>query len=231
MSLRVTSRFSSWTSSRLRIRRRRPPRDEEGWSCSSYRRPSTRRMTTKRRPPRSSTTSWTARRAGAGRGRAGRAGGWSRSWPRRAPPGSTSQPVRRAHRQRAAGEQFGTRGAPPAAGLPSRPRPDDRGPSWVLPGVAARGATLLDPSSRYRLAMTHITRRRHLAAPLRRKPRNDWNPARPGRVPTSSGGALVEFRDLTVSYGPLVALSGVTGEFPPGPTGLLAPTAPARPPS
>jgi len=34
---------------------------------------------------------------------------------------------------------------------------------------------------------------------------------------------LVGFRDLTVSYGPLVALSGVTGEFPPGPTGLLGP--------
>ena len=34
---------------------------------------------------------------------------------------------------------------------------------------------------------------------------------------------LVEFRDLTVSYGPLVALSGVTGAFPPGPTGLLGP--------
>jgi len=34
---------------------------------------------------------------------------------------------------------------------------------------------------------------------------------------------LVEFRDLTVSYGPLVALSGVTGSFPAGPTGLLGP--------
>jgi len=34
---------------------------------------------------------------------------------------------------------------------------------------------------------------------------------------------LVEFRDLTVSYGPLVALSGVTGGFAPGPTGLLGP--------
>jgi len=34
---------------------------------------------------------------------------------------------------------------------------------------------------------------------------------------------LVEFRDLTVSYGSLVALSGVTGAFPPGPTGLLGP--------
>jgi ABC-2 type transport system ATP-binding protein len=34
---------------------------------------------------------------------------------------------------------------------------------------------------------------------------------------------LVEFRDLTVSYGPLVALSGVSGAFPPGPTGLLGP--------
>ena len=41
-----------------------------------------------------------------------------------------------------------------------------------------------------------------------------------GGVPSAP---LVEFRDLTVSYGPLVALSGVTGEFPPGPTGLLGP--------
>jgi ABC-2 type transport system ATP-binding protein len=34
---------------------------------------------------------------------------------------------------------------------------------------------------------------------------------------------LVEFRDLAVSYGPLVALSGVSGAFAPGPTGLLGP--------
>ena len=34
---------------------------------------------------------------------------------------------------------------------------------------------------------------------------------------------LVEMRDLTVSYGPLVALSGVSGAFLPGPTGLLGP--------
>jgi len=34
---------------------------------------------------------------------------------------------------------------------------------------------------------------------------------------------LVEFRDLSVSYGPLVALSGVTGGFAAGPTGLLGP--------
>src|SRR5260221_8578807 len=38
-----------------------------------------------------------------------------------------------------------------------------------------------------------------------------------------SSAPLVEFRDLTVSYGSLVALSGVTGAFPPGPTGLLGP--------
>jgi ABC-2 type transport system ATP-binding protein len=35
--------------------------------------------------------------------------------------------------------------------------------------------------------------------------------------------ALVEFRDLTVSYGPVRALDGVTGAFQPGPTGLLGP--------
>src|SRR5438874_11259708 len=38
-----------------------------------------------------------------------------------------------------------------------------------------------------------------------------------------SSAPLVDFRDLTVSYGSLVALSGVTGAFPPGPTGLLGP--------
>jgi ABC-2 type transport system ATP-binding protein len=37
------------------------------------------------------------------------------------------------------------------------------------------------------------------------------------------GAPLVEFQDLTVSYGPLLALSGVTGSFKPGPTGLLGP--------
>src|ERR1044071_4834102 len=42
-------------------------------------------------------------------------------------------------------------------------------------------------------------------------------------LPPVASAPLVEFRDLTVSYGPLVALSGVTGEFPPGPTGLLGP--------
>ena len=36
-------------------------------------------------------------------------------------------------------------------------------------------------------------------------------------------GALVEFRDLVVSYGPVPALSGVSGAFPAGPTGLLGP--------
>ena len=37
------------------------------------------------------------------------------------------------------------------------------------------------------------------------------------------GAPLVEVRDLTVSYGPLLALGGVTGVFPAGPTGLLGP--------
>jgi ABC-2 type transport system ATP-binding protein len=36
-------------------------------------------------------------------------------------------------------------------------------------------------------------------------------------------GLLVEFRDLAVSYGPVLALQGVTGGFPAGPTGLLGP--------
>ena len=35
--------------------------------------------------------------------------------------------------------------------------------------------------------------------------------------------ALVEFRELRVSYGPVQALAGVSGAFPPGPTGLLGP--------
>jgi ABC-2 type transport system ATP-binding protein len=34
---------------------------------------------------------------------------------------------------------------------------------------------------------------------------------------------LVEFKDLVVSYGPIQALSGVSGAFLPGPTGLLGP--------
>jgi ABC-2 type transport system ATP-binding protein len=34
---------------------------------------------------------------------------------------------------------------------------------------------------------------------------------------------LVEFEDLSVSYGPVEALAGVTGRFPAGPTGLLGP--------
>jgi ABC-2 type transport system ATP-binding protein len=37
------------------------------------------------------------------------------------------------------------------------------------------------------------------------------------------GGPLVEFRDLTVSYGPLLALGGVTGVIHDGATGLLGP--------
>src|SRR5258707_15592046 len=43
-----------------------------------------------------------------------------------------------------------------------------------------------------------------------------------------SSAPLVEFRDITVSYGSLVALSGVTGAFPPGPTGLLGPNGPGN---
>ena len=34
---------------------------------------------------------------------------------------------------------------------------------------------------------------------------------------------LVEFQDLTVSYGLVQALSGVSGAFPSGPMGLLGP--------
>jgi len=37
------------------------------------------------------------------------------------------------------------------------------------------------------------------------------------------GTSLVEFTGLGVSYGPLQALAGVSGSFPPGPTGLLGP--------
>jgi ABC-2 type transport system ATP-binding protein len=37
------------------------------------------------------------------------------------------------------------------------------------------------------------------------------------------GTSLVEFTGLGVSYGALQALNGVTGSFPPGPTGLLGP--------
>ena len=42
-------------------------------------------------------------------------------------------------------------------------------------------------------------------------------------MPTQLAGALVQFQDLSVSYGPLLALDGVTGEFPAGATGLLGP--------
>ena len=38
-----------------------------------------------------------------------------------------------------------------------------------------------------------------------------------------TGAPLVEFQDLAVSYGLVQALSGVSGAFPPGPTGLLGP--------
>jgi ABC-2 type transport system ATP-binding protein len=49
-------------------------------------------------------------------------------------------------------------------------------------------------------------------------------PAAPASSPDAVESApLVEFRDLSVSYGPLVALSGVTGGFAAGPTGLLGP--------
>ena len=55
-------------------------------------------------------------------------------------------------------------------------------------------------------------------------PAMSGTPAAPDAFPPAVESApLVEFRDLTVSYGPLVALSGVTGAFPPGPTGLLGP--------
>ena len=40
---------------------------------------------------------------------------------------------------------------------------------------------------------------------------------------TGVDAPLVEFRDLTVSYGPVVALSGVCGAFSTGPVGLLGP--------
>ena len=40
---------------------------------------------------------------------------------------------------------------------------------------------------------------------------------------TEVGAPLVEFQGLTVSYGLVQALSGVTGAFPAGPTGLLGP--------
>ena len=52
---------------------------------------------------------------------------------------------------------------------------------------------------------------------------NGTSPGREPSVAEVDAAPLVEFRDLTVSYGPLVALSGVTGEFPPGATGLLGP--------
>jgi ABC-2 type transport system ATP-binding protein len=49
-------------------------------------------------------------------------------------------------------------------------------------------------------------------------------PAPPAALPPEvASEPLVEFRDVTVSYGPLVALSSVTGTFPAGPTGLLGP--------
>ena len=40
---------------------------------------------------------------------------------------------------------------------------------------------------------------------------------------TDVGSPLVEFQDLTVSYGLVQALAGVSGTFPAGPTGLLGP--------
>ncbi|HET7745758.1 MAG TPA: ABC transporter ATP-binding protein [Vicinamibacteria bacterium] len=46
--------------------------------------------------------------------------------------------------------------------------------------------------------------------------------ARPVPAPEPDA-PLVQFQDLAVSYGPLQALGGVTGAFPPGPTGLLGP--------
>src|SRR5260370_41296684 len=44
-----------------------------------------------------------------------------------------------------------------------------------------------------------------------------------GHVVNEVGSPLVEFQDLTVSYGLVQALSGVSGTFPAGPTGLLGP--------
>jgi ABC-2 type transport system ATP-binding protein len=44
--------------------------------------------------------------------------------------------------------------------------------------------------------------------------------AQPAAVATD---AVVEFHDLTVSYGPILALNGVSGAFRPGATGLLGP--------
>ena len=40
--------------------------------------------------------------------------------------------------------------------------------------------------------------------------------------------ALVTFQDLRVGYGRALALAGVSGAFPAGATGLLAPMARAR---
>ena len=40
---------------------------------------------------------------------------------------------------------------------------------------------------------------------------------------TEVDAPLVEFKDLTVSYGMVQALAGVTGAFHAGPTGLLGP--------
>jgi ABC-2 type transport system ATP-binding protein len=40
---------------------------------------------------------------------------------------------------------------------------------------------------------------------------------------SEASGPLVEFRELAVSYGAVRALDGVSGAFPPGPTGLLGP--------
>jgi len=52
---------------------------------------------------------------------------------------------------------------------------------------------------------------------------NGTQPAPDASSPAVASAPLVEFTGLTVSYGPLVALSGVTGAFPAGPTGLLGP--------
>ena len=40
---------------------------------------------------------------------------------------------------------------------------------------------------------------------------------------TDVGAPLVEFKELAVSYGPVQALAGISGRFPPGATGLLGP--------
>jgi ABC-2 type transport system ATP-binding protein len=53
--------------------------------------------------------------------------------------------------------------------------------------------------------------------------RNNRNRDGASFVVSTVDGALVEFQELSVSYGPVPALAGVTGAFPAGATGLLGP--------